>query len=381
MLDVTAVRLSYAPQAQAPVVAVSNATFQVDAGSLFTLLGPSGCGKTTTLRAIAGLERPSSGTIVVDGQVLVDCARKVFVPPNQRGVGMVFQSYAIWPHMSVFENVAFPLRSKPRRSRPSEADVRKAVMEALEMVEMSPYEHRPATRLSGGQQQRLAFARALVLKPKLLLLDEPLSNLDAKLRESMRFELKRLQRQTGITSVYITHDQAEALAISDRIAVMNGGCIVQIGTPQSIYEQPNSHFVADFIGGANLLSAVVSSVSSDRTLVSCSSGEFASEARGNWHVGSNVWIGFRPEHVTINSHNQTGENTVEATIVERTYHGEFLEYLAAIGEHLIRARTPAREALSPGRSVTIRVDPARCMILARQERSDQLEQVPIMTGE
>jgi iron(III) transport system ATP-binding protein len=195
------------------VFAVSDVTFEVQAGELFTLLGPSGCGKTTTLRSVAGLEQPDSGSISLEDTVLFDGARGINVPTNRRGLGMVFQSYAIWPHMSVFENVTFPLRAMPRRSRPAKAEISERVQRVLEVTDLAAYSDRPATMLSGGQQQRLALARAMVTAPPLMLLDEPLSNLDAKLRESMRFEIKRLQRELGLTSIYVTHDQTEALML------------------------------------------------------------------------------------------------------------------------------------------------------------------------
>src|SRR5689334_18589063 len=237
------------------VYAVNDVTFDVADGDLFTLLGPSGCGKTTTLRSIAGLERPDSGTIEVGGRVLFagrepgkGPGKVVNVPANERGLGMVFQSYAIWPHMTVFKNASFPLEVMPRSRRLSRRDVQERVMRALEATELSVFADRPATKLSDGQQQRLALARALVTEPELMLLDEPLSNLDAKLRETMRFELKRLQRELNLTAVYVTHDQAEALALSSRIAVMNAGKIEQIGKPREIYTAPKTQFVAEFIG-------------------------------------------------------------------------------------------------------------------------------------
>src|SRR5437868_860053 len=213
------------------VHAVDNVSLDVQEGELFTLLGPSGCGKTTTLRSIAGLETPDEGTISVRGRVLFSSQANTRVPANQRGLGMVFQSYAIWPHMNVYDNVAFPLQVLPRAKRPKRAEMREKVERALAVVKLDQLASREATALSGGQQQRLALARALVMEPSLLLLDEPLSNLDAKLRERMRFELKRLQRELGITTVYVTHDQSGALALSHQIAVMNRGRIEQIGAP------------------------------------------------------------------------------------------------------------------------------------------------------
>jgi iron(III) transport system ATP-binding protein len=231
---------------------IRDASFELDAGTFFTLLGPSGCGKTTTLRCIAGLETPDEGIISVDGRALFDAAKRVNVPVERRAVGMVFQSYAIWPHMTVAENVSFPLTVAKNR-RYSRTEIEEAVKRALAVVDLDGFQQRPSTRLSGGQQQRVALARAIVHEPRLLLLDEPLSNLDAQLRDEMRGELKRLQSKIGITTVYVTHDQSEALALSDQIAVIDRGGIEQIGAPQDIYFRPANPFVARFVGATNLL--------------------------------------------------------------------------------------------------------------------------------
>src|SRR5690348_8048691 len=229
MLTVRNLSTDYTDTHGVVVNAARDVSFEVPTGKLFTLLGPSGCGKTTTLRSLAGLERPRAGEIIVDGTTVYSSAQKIFVAPNRRGFGMVFQSYAIWPHMNVYRNAAFPL--EVRRGKSSRAEIRVKVMQVLETVGLADLADREATALSGGQQQRLALARALVMEPKLLLLDEPLSNLDAKLRERMRFELKRLQRELRVTTVYVTHDQSEALALSHQIGVMREGRLVQVGTP------------------------------------------------------------------------------------------------------------------------------------------------------
>src|SRR5947199_265580 len=255
VLSVRSLSSEYPGERGRAVRAAQDVAFEVPAGKLFTLLGPSGCGKTTTLRSIAGLERPVDGEVAVGGDVVYSSQRGIFVPPNRRGLGMVFQSYATWPHMTVFENEAFPLRvSKKRFSR---QEIQERVSRVLKVVALEEMADREATKLSGGQQQRLALARALVMEPRLLLLDEPLSNLDAKLRERMPFELKRLQPDLRITTVYVTHDQTEALALSHAIAVMNRGRIEQIGTPREIYERPVNQFVADFVGTTNFLDATV----------------------------------------------------------------------------------------------------------------------------
>ena len=232
------------------VVAVNHIQLDVNKGEMLTLLGPSGCGKTTTLRCIAGLERPEDGDIIIDGKSMIS---KKFVEPSKRGIGMVFQNYAVWPHMKVYNNIIYGLKLDkiPRKQ------IQEKAKQVLELVGLDGFEERYPAQLSGGQQQRVALARALVRNPKVLLLDEPLSNLDAKLREELRFEIKSLVNRMGITSVYVTHDQAEAMVISDRIVVMDQGNVVQIGTPEEIYEKPANRFVADFIGTMNFMAGEV----------------------------------------------------------------------------------------------------------------------------
>ena len=234
-------------------VAVDDLTLAIEQGEFLVLLGPSGCGKTTTMRSLVGLEEPTSGRISVGGQVLFDRTKGINVPANQRGMGMVFQSYAIWPHMTVFQNVSYPLEMQ----RLSRAETRRRVEEMLELVGLEGLGPRGASQLSGGQMQRVALARSLVMRPKVLLLDEPLSNLDAKLRDKLRFELRAIQQELGTTSVYVTHDQAEALALADRIAVMRAGKIVQLEAPTELYRRPANTFVADFLGASNLLRGFV----------------------------------------------------------------------------------------------------------------------------
>ena len=234
-------------------VAVDDLTLDIEQGEFLVLLGPSGCGKTTTMRSLVGLEEPTAGRIRVGGQVLFDRKKGINVPANQRGMGMVFQSYAIWPHMTVFQNVSYPLEMQ----RLPRAETRRRVEEMLELVGLGGLGPRGASQLSGGQMQRVALARSLVMRPKVLLLDEPLSNLDAKLRDKLRFELRAIQQELGTTSVYVTHDQAEALALADRIAVMRAGKIVQLEAPTELYRRPANTFVADFLGASNLLRGVV----------------------------------------------------------------------------------------------------------------------------
>ncbi len=254
MLKVTSLYKKFETN-QGGVRAVQGVSFEVKEGSFFTLLGPSGCGKTTTLRCVAGLEKPEAGEIIIGDEVVVSAQKKIFVPPYHRDTGMVFQSYAIWPHMNVFDNAAFPL-TQGKKKLPKK-QVKEKVEKALQMVKLNGFEKRPAPQLSGGQQQRLALARALVKEPKLLLLDEPLSNLDAKLREEMRLDLKKLLRQLNITALYVTHDQLEALVMSDMVAVMLEGKFVQISPARELYTKPRTQFIADFIGTNNFFGGKV----------------------------------------------------------------------------------------------------------------------------
>jgi iron(III) transport system ATP-binding protein len=338
-------------------------------GELFTLLGPSGCGKTTMLRSIAGLELPDSGSVRLFGEDLFDSVRDIAVPMHRRDIGMVFQSYAIWPHMNVFENAAYPLRVSAKKH--SAQEITERVGGVLELVGLGDYAKRPSTQLSGGQQQRLALARALTRRPRLLLLDEPLSNLDAKLREQMRLELKRLQRETGVTTVYVTHDQAEALAISDRIAVMHEGRIVQIGPPRDIYDRPQSEFVASFIGKINLIAG--------KSIAAIDIGEIGAveTALGTLHcsfprkaaTGQAVAVIIRPENlrVAFDTSAWYGEsNALTGRLVEEVYLGELIELVlkAADGsELLVRSGPMAR--LEPGAELNLRFSPANTLALAR----------------
>ena len=253
------------------IEALADVDLTIPSNRIFTLLGPSGCGKTTLLRCIVGLESPDTGEIAIGDEVVFSAERGIFVPPDRRGLGMVFQTYAIWPHMNVFDNVAYPLQA---RNDPKEEIIRK-VAKALHFVQLDGFEKRPATKLSGGQQQRVALARALVAEPKVILFDEPLSNLDAKLREETRKELRRFLTELKITAVYVTHDQIEALALSDTIAVMRNGRIVEMGTPREIYFDSDRQFVADFIGHANFIPGKVAAVGESGTRIDSAIGPIA----------------------------------------------------------------------------------------------------------
>jgi iron(III) transport system ATP-binding protein len=349
------------------VRAVDGIDLAVARGELFTLLGPSGCGKTTTLRSIAGLERPDEGRISLDGRTLFSSADRRWVPANQRGIGMVFQSYAIWPHMDVYSNVAFPLQERSSERRLRSAEVRARVERTLEVVHLGGLADRKATMLSGGQQQRLALARALVMEPPLLLLDEPLSNLDAKLREEMRFEIKRLQHELGLTAVYVTHDQVEALAISDTIAVMHDGRIEQQGPPDAIYVRPATRFVAAFVGAGNFVEGTVTGRSGTLVDVATADGRLRAAVGGAAPTtGSSVVVLVRPEDIRI-SPVPAGEPTAAgwtAEIVERAFLGDAVDYLARVGERTLRVRSHPGHRFDIGAAVRLEVPPGSCTILA-----------------
>ena len=347
------------------VLAVDGVSFDVAQGELFTLLGPSGCGKTTTLRCIAGLEVADRGEIVLADRVLFSSERKVRVPASERGLGMVFQSYAIWPHMNVYSNVAFPLQVLPRRRRPSREEIRRRVERVLTTVKLDRLASRRATDLSGGQQQRLALARALVLEPPLLLLDEPLSNLDAKLREEMRFELKRLQRELGITAIYVTHDQVEALAMSNRVAVMRDGAIEQIGRPRDVYETPSSRFVADFVGISNFIEGKVVARDNGVYSIETPDGELRVESDAEFPVGSAVIVAARPEHIALEVGHANGSapNRWRGRVAARAFLGESVDHLVAVGSSEIRARCNASISIPEPTDVTVTFKQEACSLI------------------
>ncbi len=352
MLEVEDLKKQYVSDDGTPGGGVFGISFDVAEGELFTLLGPSGCGKTTTLRSIAGLEHPDRGRISLTGTDIYNSATKVSVPVYDRDIGMVFQSYAIWPHMNVFNNAAYPLRVSKTRNF-SASEIHEKVTNILEMVGLGEFIRRPSTQLSGGQQQRLALARALTREPRLLLLDEPLSNLDAQLREQMRVELKRLQQEWGVTTVYVTHDQSEALAISDRIAVMNEGVIMQVGAPQEIYNRPTSEFVAHFIGKTNLIhgdlaadaaAGALANVTTELGLLRCTFPAAVSAT-------SNIAVVIRPENVIIAKQDgaEAGEistvNRIAGVVRNEIYLGEIMEYIVVTdkGTEIVVRIPPGRD--------------------------------------
>ncbi len=364
MLKIESLYTEYKNELGQPVKAAQDVSIDVPEGHFFTLLGPSGCGKTTTLRSIAGLERPNAGTITVSDVVVYSASRNIFVPPNQRGFGMVFQSYAIWPHMDVFTNTAFPLQVGKKKYSTAEIDAK--VMRVLSAVQLDHLRDREATKLSGGQQQRLALARALVMEPKLLLLDEPLSNLDAKLRELMRFELKRLQRELKITTVYVTHDQSEALALSHQVAVMNGGRIQQIGSPRDIYERPQTQFVADFVGTTNFVDGTVRSADAEERfyVIETELGALRSYSVETVKPGQKVILSIRPEDVRLTEAKPSdGSNVIQGTVDQKVFLGEALDWQLKVGGRTVLSRTHPTIYTKVGEQVWAHIDAAKCVAM------------------
>ena len=315
------VRIEHVFKRFGDVTAVSDFDLTVKDGEFVSLLGPSGCGKTTSLRMIAGFERATEGEIYIGDHCVSSHIKNTFVPPEKRDIGMVFQSYAVWPHMTVTENVAYPLKIQkvPKEERAAR------VAEMLKLVHLDEYGSRYPHQLSGGQQQRVALARALVMRPGLLLLDEPLSNLDAKLRESMRFEISSIQKELGITVIYVTHDQSEAMTMSDRVVVMSRGVIQQIGTPYEIYRNPANKMVADFIG---LVNFVEGEVQGDRVYISGTGVSFPNTSG----ITGSATIAVRPENITMSR----TSGAIEGTLVHRFYLGDAVDYRVQCKHHVIR---------------------------------------------
>jgi iron(III) transport system ATP-binding protein len=344
------------------VTAVNRINLEVKEGELLTLLGPSGCGKTTTLRCIAGLEKPEEGDIIIDGKSMISAG---FVQPSKRGIGMMFQNYAVWPHMKVYNNIVYGLRLQ----KISRQEIKKKAKDVLELVGLQGLDDRYPGQLSGGQQQRVALARALIRNPKVLLLDEPLSNLDAKLREKMRFEIKSLVKRMGITSVYVTHDQAEAMVISDRIVVMEKGNIVQSGSPHEIYEKPASRFVADFIGAMNFIPGDVVEVlpGANEVFVRTEfSDKLLCTATGSYVAtsGQKVYASIRPEDVEVFTEMpQSVENLFKGIIANKAYLGNFLFLFIDIKGTTIRVQAPHQLMREEGDEIYFSLNPKKCMVL------------------
>jgi iron(III) transport system ATP-binding protein len=346
------------------VVAVKDLDLDIMSGEMLVLLGPSGCGKTSTMRSIVGLETPSAGSIHIGNRTVFDSATSRNVPANKRGIGMVFQSYAIWPHKTVFQNVAFPLRMQ-RRPR---AEIRDRVEEVLETVGLAGSGSRAATRLSGGQMQRVALARSLVMRPRVLLLDEPLSNLDAKLRDRLRFELKDIQQRIGVTSVYVTHDQGEALALADRVAVMRAGEVVQLGDPLSIYDQPRSKFVADFLGVTNLFPGEVGSRADGLTTVRLVGSALEMKAADDRPVGTQVSLCVRPDSIRVEPAESAPDqvNRWAGVVHSASFLGTHIRYRIDVDDTLsFDVVTFSRsQVFAQGDRVTVTIDPALVRLLS-----------------
>ncbi len=348
-----------------PVLAVGPVSFSVMPGQQLTLLGPSGCGKTTTLRAVAGLERPSSGAIRIGGRAMYDGAAGTNVPAEERGLSMVFQSYAIWPHMTVFENVAYGLRVR----REAGKGLREKVQHALDLVQMGAYADRHASQLSGGQQQRVALARACAFSPTVLLFDEPLSNLDAKLRGDMRIELRELQHRLGVTSVYVTHDLEEALAMSDQIVVMRGGQIEQAGSAAEIYNYPRTAFVADFVGSANLIAGRLRPDLANDGLVALetSSGHVLHGVAHGRPAETQATMSVRTVHLRLSPEATAGANVWPVTVKRAVFLGDLTQVHVDWGGQEIVLRQTALDPAPAEGPAFLSVDPARCVLLERHE--------------
>lgn len=334
-------------------VAIENINLEIEDGEILTFLGPSGCGKTTTLRCIAGLLLPDEGDVYLGDERVTD------LPPEKRKLGLVFQNYALWPHMTVFQNLAFGLELR----RVPKAEIWRRMEDALALVRLSGLHERYPRQLSGGQQQRVALARALVLEPKLLLLDEPLSNLDAQLREEMRFELRELQKNLGITSVYVTHDQAEALVLSDRIAILQAGRLVQVAPPSEIYSRPGNRFVAGFVGLSSFMEGTVVQLTETpgQVIVKTEDGiEIRARADGH-QLHQTVTVAIRPEHIQVHAH-RTAEaasqlNILQGTVQRSAYLGDVIDYRVQVGQWVLRTHTDTDMVLREGDSVFLTVAP------------------------
>lgn len=348
-----------------PVKAIEDVSFTVKSGEFLTLLGPSGCGKSTTLGALAGLDRPTEGVIKFGDRTIFDGAKGIYVPAEARNCGLVFQSYALWPHMTVEQNLAFPL--KLRKVGSSERARR--IKEVLTLVEMQDYATRYPNQLSGGQQQRVALARTLVYQPSVLLLDEPLSNLDAKLRDKARVWLSALQAQVRLTTIYVTHDQSEALAMSDRIAVMNNGRVVQLGTPHEIYAKPADPFVADFIGTSTFFPGRIKAVTGESTTVELAGGKLlTARSVRPLSAGAEVVVSIRPEQLTLCERKDVtlgGDGTMlDGRIVSNSYLGARSQYLVDVAG--VVAKTEAAEEYAAGAQVGVWVPANGAVVFPKQ---------------
>jgi ABC-type Fe3+/spermidine/putrescine transport system ATPase subunit len=354
----TRVKLENVTKIYGPVVAVDHVSFEVEHGELFTILGPSGCGKTTTLRIIAGFEVPE------EGRVLFDDEDVTYLKPYYRNTAMVFQNYALWPHMTVYDNIAYGLRIRRKILGLTEEDIRRRVRWALELVKLEGLENRYPLQLSGGQQQRVALARALVVEPRVLLLDEPLSNLDAKLRIEMREEIKRLQKKLGITTIYVTHDQVEAMSISDRIAIMNKGRLLQYGPPRDVYFRPNNLFVADFLGRSNILYGELLSIENSYALVRIP--ELETDILGvpiKKNLPRKVAVVIRPEIFRVVEKKIAMDNFVTGKIDLVMFLGDRVEVRVSIGKATLTVYLPNTMYPTPGQDIKFLIPKNNVIVL------------------
>jgi iron(III) transport system ATP-binding protein len=346
MISIRQLQKSFQAQ-QGQVNALKGIDLEVSEGEFCVLLGPSGCGKTTTLRCVAGLERPDGGEIEISGRLVNSPKSRIFVPAEKRQIGMVFQSYAIWPHMNVFQNVAFPLTQGQKRV--SKSSVSERVRAALKRVQLDGLEDRPATDLSGGQQQRVAMARAMVTDSKVLLMDEPLSNLDARLREQMRVELRKITKAIGVTTLYVTHDQAEALSLGDKVCVMNHGEILQIARPNELYARPVNLFVAQFVGEMNFVKAEVI----DSEQVGCSLGKLPLSIPNGVTKGANITLAIRPEHVKVFPMTNNRADSVPGKVTSKNYLGDSALLEVEVNGTTLLAKLDGDTELSMGDSAVV----------------------------
>lgn len=330
------------PSSRGLVQAVRKINLEVMENEFVVLLGPSGCGKTTTLRCVAGLEQPDGGEIEIGGELVNSVEKGNFVPPERRNIGMVFQSYAVWPHLNVYQNVALPL-TDGRKSMPK-AQIKDRVMECIQLVQLNGLEDRPVTDLSGGQQQRVALARAIVTQPDVLLMDEPLSNLDARLREEMRIELKKIADSVGVTTLYVTHDQAEALSLGDKICVMSEGLIQQIGTPEDVYSRPPNQFVAEFVGEMNFIKGEVTGDGKVNSIL----GQRAHDLPNGCGAGDAVTLAIRPQHVGLAPVSDASAGLPTGTVKSRTYLGDAVLYEVEVSDNVLMARLEGESRLDVG---------------------------------
>lgn len=344
------------------ISALANVNLIIPAKHIFTLLGPSGCGKTTLLRCIVGLETPDAGEIAIGNEIVWSREKNIALPTEKRKLGMVFQTYAIWPHMSVFDNVAYPLQT---RREPRE-EIRRKVAKTLRFVRLEGFENRPATKLSGGQQQRVALARALVAEPRVILFDEPLSNLDAKLREETRKELRSFLTELQITAVYVTHDRIEALSLSDTIAVMKAGRIIEIGEPKKIYFDSAHRFVADFIGRANLIKGRVVAIESTSAIVDSEIGTVACQHHPGISKGDEVTVCVRPEFIKVSGgFGAGGRNSFGGKVKSLVFVGEAYEGEIQLADTRLITRIEPTASIKEGDEIMLELDPDHCFVLSK----------------